>query len=65
MFYAVGQRGLFRSNAVELKLAVCTRRIFKMIDGRWPQVHHHGSFDDPELLASYQSLILGRRKTLA
>jgi ketosteroid isomerase-like protein len=42
----------------ELKLAIRTSRIFKRIDGRWRQVHHHGSFDDPAFIASYQSMIL-------
>jgi len=28
------------------------------IDGKWKQVHHHGSIDDPRLLAQYQSAVL-------
>jgi hypothetical protein len=36
--------------------------MFKKIHGRWPQVHHHGSIDDPQLLANYQALILGKSK---
>ncbi len=31
--------------------------IFRMIDGRWQQVHHHGSIEDPDLLDKYQKAI--------
>ena len=29
------------------------------MDGRWQQVHHHGSIDDPDLLSRYQRAVLG------
>jgi hypothetical protein len=32
-------------------------RISPKIDGRWRQVDHRGSFDDPALLAQYQAAI--------
>lgn len=58
MFYAVGrERGEFRLGESAINLAIRTTRIYKLIDGRWRQVHHHGSIDDPELLAQYQSAI--------
>lgn len=61
IFYAVGrERGSFRLGETEVQLAIRTSRIFRKIDGRWRQVHHHGSIDDPALLARYQAAVLGR-----
>jgi len=58
MAYAVGrERGRFRRGDTELALAIRTSRIFRRIDGRWRQVHHHGSIEDPELLQRYQSAV--------
>lgn len=55
MFYAVGrERGYFRMGGEEITLAIRTSRIFQKVDGRWRQVHHHGSIEDPQLLAKYQ-----------
>ncbi|QID17366.1 nuclear transport factor 2 family protein [Nitrogeniibacter mangrovi] len=62
MFYAVGrERGFFRLGGEDVTLAIRTSRIFQKIDGRWKQVHHHGSIDDPQLLSRYQSAVLGTR----
>lgn len=36
-----------------------TTRWFVKIDGAWRQLHHHGSADEPQLLADYQRAILG------
>jgi hypothetical protein len=58
----VRERGYFRLEENEVKLAIRTSRVFKKIDGRWKQVHHHGSIDDPELLARYQTAVLGTQK---
>jgi hypothetical protein len=34
--------------------------------GRWRQIHHHGSLEEPELLANYQALVLtGQTATIA
>ncbi len=61
MFYAVGrERGYFRLRGEEVNLAIRTSRIFQKIDGRWRQVHHHGSIDDPQLLAVYQGAVMGK-----
>ncbi|MDO8426365.1 MAG: nuclear transport factor 2 family protein [Deltaproteobacteria bacterium] len=58
MFYAVGrERGEFRSGETVVKLAIRTSRIYRLTDGRWQQVHHHGSIDNPELLAQYQTAV--------
>jgi len=60
MFYAVGrERGYFRRGSNEVPLAIRTTRIFQKMDGRWRQVHHHGSIEDPHLLGRYQSAVLG------
>ena len=62
MFYAVGrERGYFRLGGEEIALAIRTSRIFQKNDGRWRQVHHHGSIEDPQLLAKYQAAVLGKK----
>jgi ketosteroid isomerase-like protein len=61
MFYAVGrERGYLRSAGKELALAIRTSRIFRKVDGRWKQSHHHGSIEDPDLLAAYRAVVLKR-----
>ncbi len=62
MFYAVGrERGYLRLGGEELALAIRTSRIFQKRGGRWKQVHHHGSIEDAQLLARYQSIVLGKK----
>jgi hypothetical protein len=62
IFYAVGrERGYFRLGDIEITLAIRTSRIFRKIDSVWKQVHHHGSIEDPNLLGSYQSAVLGKK----
>lgn len=61
MFCAVGrERGHFNSAGESLALAIRTSRIFRRTPDGWRQVHHHGSIDDPGLLARYQHAVLGR-----
>src|SRR5918996_430961 len=61
MFYAVGrERGHLRLGDSHLDLAIRTSRVFRKMNGRWRQVHHHGSIDDPELLELYQMALLSR-----
>ena len=63
VFYAVGrERGTFERNGIRLDLAIRTSRIFRRLDGRWRQVHHHGSIDDPQLLNAYQEAVSGARR---
>jgi ketosteroid isomerase-like protein len=60
-FYAVGrERGHYRMGDTELALAIRTSRVYRKIEGCWQQVHHHGSIDDPLLLARYQAAVLGQ-----
>ncbi len=62
MFYTAGrERGYFRLGEQEIKLAIRTTRIFQKINGRWRQMHHHGSIDDPKLLEAYQTAVLGKK----
>jgi SnoaL-like domain len=57
-FYAVGcERGRYESPATVFDLAIRTTRIFRFLDQRWRQVHHHGSIEDPTLLDRYQSAV--------
>jgi len=38
-------------------MKIRTTRVFRYDGERWRQTHHHGSIDDPQLLAAYQSLV--------
>ena len=59
LFFAVGrERGDFRVGEIQVELAIRTSRIYQRRDGRWRQAHHHGSIDDPILLARYQTAVL-------
>jgi ketosteroid isomerase-like protein len=58
IFYVVGrERGEYRAGETVLNMAIRTTRVFRQIDGEWHQVHHHGSIDDPGLLAAYQTAV--------
>jgi ketosteroid isomerase-like protein len=60
VFYVVGrERGEVVTPRDKVALAIRTSRIYRRIDGEWRQVHHHGSMDDPELLARYQTAVRG------
>jgi hypothetical protein len=54
IFYVAGrERGEFGMGRTVLNMAIRTSRIFRVMNGRWLQVHHHGSIDDPDLLSKY------------
>jgi len=58
MFYAIGrEQGALRSDNFSLEVKFRTSRLFRFAGGRWHQVHHHGSIDNPELLLRYQAAI--------
>jgi hypothetical protein len=58
VFYAVGrERGEYASNRGKLVMSIRTSRIFRLIDGEWRQIHHHGSIDDADLLRGYQRAV--------
>jgi len=60
-FYVTGrEKGEVVLPKRPLQLSIRTTRIFRHNDdGQWRQVHHHGSLDDPKMLASYQEAVLG------
>lgn len=56
MFIAVGrERGLLEINNQKIELAIRTSRTYCIVNNQWKQIHHHGSMDNPELLAIYQN----------
>ena len=60
--FAGRERGECSSNNQTLSLAIRTTRIVQWINDEigWRQVHHHGSIDQPEMLAAYQVAVKGR-----
>jgi ketosteroid isomerase-like protein len=62
LFYVVGrERGEIDASGGSMQLAIRTTRVFRR-DGseKWRQIHHHGSIDDPQMLARYQEAVLGK-----
>jgi hypothetical protein len=53
------ERGVCRTAKETLDVAFRTTRWFVRRDGGWRQLHHHGSVEDPKMLADYQRLIFG------
>ncbi|MHB1498913.1 MAG: YybH family protein [Acidimicrobiales bacterium] len=45
-------------DGAQVPLHIRTSRYFRR-DGKWCQYHHHGSIDDPDALADYQSAVGG------
>ena len=59
MFIAVGrERGLLEINNKKIDLAIRTSRTYCLINDEWKQLHHHGSMDNPEMLARYQNNLI-------
>ena len=59
-FWAVGrERGMLQQESrPDLPLLIRTSRLFRREEQRrWRQTHHHGSIDDPTLLAEYQARV--------
>ncbi len=58
VFWAVGrERGTYHDAEAVKNLNIRTTRVFQLIDGRWRQMHHHGSIEDSMLLDDYQSAV--------
>ena len=58
LFYVVGrEHGHLSNEGAELDLHIRTTRVFHFFGQRWRQIHHHGSIDDPKLLAEYQAAV--------
>lgn len=49
------ERGVCRTAKETLDVAFRTTRWFVRRDGGWRQLHHHGSVEDPKMLADYQN----------
>ena len=59
MFIAVGrERGALEIDGKKIELAIRTSRTYVLYGKQWQQIHHHGSMDNPELLASYQNTLI-------
>ena len=57
-FCVIGrERGHLKRADRHLDLAIRTSRVYRRINGDYRQVHHHGSIEDPKLLAQYQDLV--------
>jgi len=55
VFWAIGrERGVSETESRTFELAIRTTRVFRRVNGRWRQIHHHGSIEQPELLDAYQ-----------
>ena len=66
VFWAVGrERGTYHDGDAVKDLNIRTTRVFQLIDGRWRQVHHHGSIEDAKLLADYQSAVRSPKGAVA
>jgi ketosteroid isomerase-like protein len=58
VFWAIGrERGTYRDGDDKREINIRTSRLFRMVDGRWRQVHHHGSIEDPKALADLQNAV--------
>jgi hypothetical protein len=61
--YAIHECGdvfYLTADGSELTLAIRMARVFKRVNGRSPQMHHHGSFDVPNSCrVSCQAAVLG------
>ncbi len=53
------ETGTCKTPTMQLDVRFRTTRWFVMINGSWRQLHHHGSIEEPVLLADYQRAILG------
>ncbi|PXW22887.1 YybH family protein [Paraburkholderia caballeronis] len=53
------EKGACVIGGTTIELRIRTTRWFVKIDGAWRQLHHHGSIEEPALLADYQRAIFG------
>lgn len=53
------EKGSCRTPTANLDLRFRTTRWFVRTNGAWRQLHHHGSVEEPSLLAEYQRAIFG------
>ena len=56
--FAGRETGTFTApDGTRVPLSIRTTRYFGHLDGRWGQLHHHGSIDDPDALRAYQRAV--------
>jgi hypothetical protein len=61
VLWVVGrERGQLTANATTVELAIRTSRLFRRVGSPWRQIHHHGSIEDPDMLARYQTVVRAR-----
>lgn len=53
------EKGICKTPSTTLDLRIRTTRWFTKVNGVWRQLHHHGSIEEPALLADYQRAIFG------
>jgi hypothetical protein len=53
------ERGVCVTPTGRVELRIRTTRWFVRLDGKWRQLHHHGSIEEPAMLADYQRAIFG------
>lgn len=53
------EKGTCKMRGETLDLPIRTTRWFVKSNGIWRQLHHHGSIEEPALLAEYQRMIFG------
>lgn len=58
--FAGRERGECATPETRLALRIRTTRWFMRHEGEWRQLHHHGSIEEPRLLADYQRAIFGK-----
>lgn len=59
--FAGRETGEFAKAGKTVALSIRTSRVVRWFgdDTGWKQIHHHGSIDDPQLLADYQQAVQG------
>ncbi len=58
VFLAIGrERGSYVAGGQRNSLSIRTTRILRRFEGKWRQIHHHGSIDDPGMLAAFQKAV--------
>jgi len=61
MFFAAGrERGYILKHDKRIELDIRTSRIYAKANGRYQQLHHHGSITDVKLLEIYQALVMAQ-----
>lgn len=60
VIFAGREKGEFTVNGQTIELSIRTSRVVQWFGTEigWKQVHHHGSIDDPKMLAEYQQAAL-------